>query len=203
MSLDTSAESIAEQLGQGVLSAIVGSRDDSAAEYAEWRLRTPGEVATASASGLAHRINDRFVAHMQRRLDGVAGVEFRETRRGREFIVHDRFVVQCKRHDAQDRIKAFATRSAIERWGGATTLEGLSTINLAAGYRWDKETREIGSPVLSFRRGLRFKPLWVVDLGHQGGQPATPIRVVAPRVPGLPSIDLFGVGQETEEDDRR
>lgn len=200
MELDASAESISEFLGQPVLTVILASRDASAAELADWRARTPGEISASSARGLANRIHDRFVYHMLTGLDDMSDVVYNENGPTRQFVVKDRIVLRCKRHDKQNKIKAYPTRAAMNHWGGAATLEGLSMLNLAAGYRWDKDLREMGAAVLSFRRGLDEQPLWIVELGRAGGQ-SMPVRILPPVVPGLPSIDLFGLGAERQEDE--
>lgn len=202
MTLDASAESISEFLGQPVLSAIVVARDNAAVELADWRRTSPSEIAAATPRGLANRIHDRFIHHMVNALDTVDGVAFKERRSARQFVVKEKVVLVCKRHDQQDKIKAYPTRTAIDLWGDAATLDGLSTINVAAGYRWDKELREIGVPVLSFRKALRARPVWVVNLSREEGA-AAPVRIIPPAVPGLPSIDLFGLGDEREDGTRQ
>ncbi|WP_022891122.1 hypothetical protein [Agromyces subbeticus] len=201
MILDASAESIAEFLGQGVLSAVVNARDLSADDFERWR-RESDEIATASARGIANRINDRFVHHMITELDGRDDVVFKERGTTRQFIVRQRVVLRCKRHDVSNRIESYPTAGAIAHWGGSITLDGLSTINLAAGYRWDKELREIGPAVLSYRRGLRAKALWTVELGRDQTA-AAPISITPPVRPDMPAIDLFGFGTERKEEDGR
>jgi hypothetical protein len=138
--------------------------------------------------------------HMLTGLDGVDEVRLNEHGSTRQFVVNDRIILRCKRHDRQNKIKSYPTRAAIEHWGGTVTLDGMATINIAAGYRWDKELREIGPAVLSFRRGLRARPLWIVDLGR-GEAMTAPVRIVGPITPGLPSVDLFGIGEERREDE--
>lgn len=202
MTLDASAESLSEFIGQPVLSAIVTARDNSAEDYAGWRRESPAEIARATPRGLANRISDSFVAHMVAALDGVEGVAFRERGLARKFVVREKVVLICKRHDAKDKISSYATRTALEVWGGMATLEGMETINLAAGYRWDKELREIGVPVLSYRKGLRARPTWVVDLSRGEGGAAAPVRIVSPTGPTLPVLDLPDFGQERKDGSR-
>lgn len=202
MPLDASAESIAEFLGQPVLTAITDARDRSADELSMWRRTSPGEIAASSARGLANRIHDRFIHHMLVQLDQAEGVRLDDRGSTRQFIVNERVVLRCKRHDTQNKIKSYPTRAAINHWGGTVTLDGMATINLAAGYRWDKELRELGPAVLSFRKSLYARPLWTVDLGR-GGAIADPIRIVGPITPGMPSIDLFGIGSDQQENEAR
>jgi hypothetical protein len=202
MMLDASAESLSEFVGQPVLSAIVTARDKSAEEYAGWRRESPAEIARATPRGLANRISDSFVAHMVAALESVEGVTFRERGLSRKFVVREKVVLICKRHDAKDKISSYATRTATEVWGGVATLEGMETINLAAGYRWDKELREIGAPVLSYRKSLRARPAWVVDLSRGEGGAAAPVRIVSATDPTLPVFDLPDFGQERKDGSR-
>jgi len=196
--LDASPESISEYLGQPVLSAIVMARDNSAQDYAKWRRDTPSEIARATARTVANRISDAFVAHMVAALDGVDDVEYREGSLSRKFVVRDRVVLICKRHGVEDKISSYPTHTALEVWGGAATLDGLDVINLAAGYRWDRELREMGAPVLSYRKGLRARPSWVVDLSR-GNSAAEPVRIVPPAGPTLPALELPDFGQERKD----
>lgn len=202
MTLDASADTLSAFLGQQVLSAIVTARDQSASDLANWRRSTPAEMSRATPRGLANRISDSFVAHMLAALDGVDGVTFRERGVSRQFVVRDKVILICKRHDAKDKISSYPTRSALEIWGGAMTLDGLGTVNLAAGYRWDKELREIGAPVLSFRKGLRARPSWIVDLGRDADDVVAPVRIVPPTAPTLPTLDLPGFGDERKDGSR-
>lgn len=202
MTLDASVDSLSEFLGQPVLSAIVTARDNSAADFAGWRRDSPAEIARATSRGLANRISDSFVAHMIAALDGVDGVVFRERGLARQFVVREKVVLICKRHDAKDKISSYPTRTALDVWGGVATLEGMGTINLAAGYRWDKELREIGVPVLSYRRGLRARPTWVVDLNRGEGGAAAPVRIVPPTGPSLPTLDLPDFGEQRKDGSR-
>lgn len=202
MTLDASAESVSEYLGQPILAAITAARDLSAEDLGTWRRTTPAEIAAASSRGLANRIHDRFMHHMLVGLDGTDGVRLDERGSTRQFIVNDRIILRCKRHDQKNKIQSYPTRAAIEHWGGTVTLDGMSTINLAAGYRWDKELRQVGPAVLSFRRALQARPLWTVDLGR-GDTMADPVRIVGPITPGLPSVDLFGIGAESQEEEAR
>jgi len=198
MTLDASVDSISEFLGQPVLSAIVKARDSSADDLARWRKDTPTDVARATSRGLANRINDSFVFHMAAALDGIDGVVFSE--RARRFVVGDKVVLVCKRHNMKDRIRSYPTRAALDFWGGAATLDGLGTIALAAGYRWDGELREIGVPVLSYRKGLLARPTWVVDLSRDEGDAAAPVRIVPPGGPVAPTFDLSGIEQPERKD---
>lgn len=202
MPLDASAESVAEFLGQPVLTAITDARDSSADDLEMWRRTSPSEIAASSARGLANRIHDRFMHHMLVKLDGAEGVRLDERGSTRQFVVNERVILRCKRHDEQNKIKSYPTRAAIEHWGGTVTLDGMATINLAAGYRWDKELRELGPAVLSFRKSLHARPLWTVDLGRSVSV-ADPVRIVGPLMPGMPAIDLFGIGAEQQESESR
>ena len=199
MTLDASADSLSDFVGQSVLSAIVTARDNAATDYTRWRKESPSEIARATSRGLANRISDSFVAHMVAVLDGVDDVAFRERGNSRYFVVREKIVLICKRHDGKDKISSYPTRSALDVWGGAPTLEGMGTINLAAGYRWDKDVREIGVPVLSYRKGLRANPIWVADLSRGEGGASAPVRIVPPAGPNLPTLDLSDFGQERKD----
>lgn len=200
--MDASVDSLSAFLGQPVLSAIVTARDKSAADLSGWRRETPAEISRATPRGLANRISDSFVAHMLSALDGVDGVDFRERGISRQFVVREKVVLICKRHDAKDKISSYPTRSALDIWGGAITLDGLGTINLAAGYRWDKDLREIGVPVLSYRKALRARPSWVVDLSRDADDVAAPVRIVQPTGPSFPVLDLPDFGEQRKDGSR-
>jgi hypothetical protein len=197
--MDASVETLSEFIGQPVLSAIVTARDNSAKDFARWRKESPSEISRATSRGLANRISDSFVSHMVAALDGIDDVVFREQGISRSFVVREKVVLICKRHNAKDKISSYPTRAALGVWGGVATLEGMETISLAAGYRWDKELREIGVPVLSYRNGLRARPVWVADLSRDEGGAAAPVHIVSPTGPSLPTLDLSDFGQERKD----
>ncbi|WP_147918842.1 hypothetical protein [Ruania zhangjianzhongii] len=67
------------------------------------------------------------------------------------------------------------------------TLEGMEEVSLAAGYRWNALTGEVGAPVITYREG-KENVVWAVEVEGRG-QGTTAIHYT-PIQPVLPDIDL-------------
>jgi hypothetical protein len=116
--------------------------------------------------------------------------------------VGDGFRLRVKRHRDGDRISTFATPAAIEFWTqGHPYLDGGTAVTLGAGYRWIRDTRDIGAPVISYRDG-KDNPIWAVELQDPAAEGGGPISWTPFTDPSLPLIDLFDASQEREDPGR-
>lgn len=67
-------------------------------------------------------------------------------------------------------------------------LPGMEEVRLAAGYRWDRETRSMGPALLSYRDG-QDNVMWAVEI-ESPADAVTPIRVKQVDWPPPPRIEL-------------
>ncbi|HEY0118225.1 MAG TPA: hypothetical protein VGC04_05540 [Cellulomonas sp.] len=108
--------------------------------------------------------------------------------------------LRLNRHSDRNRVRSYPTRTDLAFWGApasAPTLDGMEEIRLAAGYRWDDETREIGATVISYREG-KDNPIWAVEV--EAGAAAQPIAWAPISGPNLPEIDLERSLQVIDDD---
>jgi hypothetical protein len=134
-----------------------------------------------------------MTSHLTGELDGVDGISFRTEEPFRVAAVSTplgrTFTVRVKRHSEADRISSYPTPSDLEFWGGAkVTLDGLDDVPLAAGYRWDAVTGQIGAPVISYREG-KDNVIWAVEVDAGASGETVPITYT-PILPDLPQVDL-------------
>lgn len=109
-------------------------------------------------------------------------------------------MARVKRHNESDRIRSYSTPSDLVFWSGASvTFEGFERVPLAVGYRWKRDTREIGSAVISYREG-KNNVVWAysIDGGGAGAEPF----VYEPILPNLPTVDLLDASREAANDER-
>jgi hypothetical protein len=193
------ADDVLSDLGDKVVSALVGATESTRADLVEYRATHPGWVADHSDRGLANWIHDRLWAHLRRSLDDVDLVTLSDNGSTREITVGIRYRARVKRHSLEDRIRSYPTKAALAFWAQTDTLEGLEEIRLGFGYRWDPEERLMGSTVISLRDGLDKEAIWAVtvDTGNAGG--ATEITWT-PVDPSLPQIDLYEARADVEEE---
>ncbi|MEU4724050.1 hypothetical protein AB0G06_30920 [Nonomuraea dietziae] len=177
-------------------------------DLAEYRQIKPSWVSQASERGLANWIHDRLWYHLSVLLDGISTVRLVDSEPTREIFVGLRYRLRAKRHGDEGNVSTFLTPGAIEflfQPPAQETISGLEEIRLIAGYTWDKETREMGQPVLSLRDG-KDEIVWLIELPDAGtgygGATVTPMPV-APE-PSAPTIELgdedAARGNETGED---
>ena len=152
--------------------------------------------------GLASIIHERLWAHLVAAVGDDPEILVRDAEPYRELRL-GRYRVRCKRHDEWSRIATYLTPEAREFWSGGNgqlPLPGLGEISLAVGYRWLREERNIGAPVISYREGVE-NPVWAVELGTAASGP-TPFTWSPIIGPTLPQIDLYegsDIGAEQEE----
>ena len=145
--------------------------------------------------GVANLIHERIWAHLVVELqpllaDGVSLIDREPTREVAVQLETGRtYRLRFKRHSDRDLISSYSTRTDVAFWGGpaAGTLGGMEEVRLAAGYRWNAETRDLGATVVSYREG-KSNPIWAVEI-NAGGAGAAPISW-SPASPNLPLVDL-------------
>lgn len=197
------SQAVLDDIGDKFPLALVRATQASRADFAQFRRAFPGWMPGMFERDLANLIHPRIWAHLTAELDGVDGVTLIAQEPVREIGIQSvagrGYVARVKRHSARDRIRSYPTRTDVVFWGGAqATFDGLDRVPLAVGYRWDRELREIGAPVISYREG-KENVIWAValDAGESGGvQPLT----YTPIQPNLPQLDLLAA---SEEDARR
>lgn len=156
----------------------------------------------------SQRDSSTIWAHLEDELYGVDGIEFvsREPHRqiNLQTPVGRVYTMRVKRHSQRDRIRSYSTLSDVRFWSGGVkpTIEGLECINLAVGYRWRKDTRDIGAAVISYREG-KHNVVWAYTIDPGSAGSAAPFTYT-PIVPELPQIDLRDSqdSHQAETDDR-
>lgn len=200
---DQVLDALGDKFLHALVGAVSGARDDLDA-MREWR---PGWFPPMSDRCLANLIHDRLWAHMLGLEGDHDAVTMHESGATRE-IVAGQFRLRLKRHHPDDRVSNYPTQTALDFWiqHNNGVLPGLEEITLAAGYRWDKEVKAIGAPVISYRDGQE-NVIWAMEL--LGGTAAdvvnpaddgglTPITWTSVPGPELPVIDVTGVGPDAE-----
>lgn len=187
-------DTVLAELGDKVVTSFIRATDAARVDIAVYRRKHPDWNADWSKRGLANWIHDRLWAHLSRELYALedSGVTVVDREPVREVIVQmpigRGYRLRFKRHSARDAISSYPTASDIAFWGGSGQFEDMEEINLAAGYRWDEDTGEIGATVLSYREG-KSNPLWVIELVEGDAASVRPFTW-APIEPTLPQIDL-------------
>ena len=199
---DQVLDALGDKFLQALVGAVGGAREDLDA-MRKWR---PGWFPPMSDRCLANLIHDRLWAHMLELEGDRSAVTLHESGATRE-IVAGQFRLRLKRHHLDDRVSNYPTQTALDFWiqQNDGVLPGLEEITLAAGYRWDKETKTIGAPVISYRDGQE-NVIWAMELlggsaadatSAAGGGGPTPITWTAVAGPELPVIDVISVGDDT------
>ncbi|GAA1727504.1 hypothetical protein [Brachybacterium phenoliresistens] len=194
-----SAEQVLDRLGDDFITAFIDAVDGARADYRELKAWHPDWAPGYTSRFIANFAHERIWDRLTRQVRGRPGVEIRDEEPIREIRTGTMFVTRVKRHHPGERISTYPTAGALAYWAGrAITLEGLEQHSLAAGYYWDRETREIGDAVLSLREALD-RPVWGITLERSASAPTgiawTPIE------PGLPELDLSQFATEDEEED--
>jgi hypothetical protein len=188
-------EALLDQLGDKVTGAVAAAVVEVRADLALYRAEHPGWASSDSERGLANWINDRLWDHLVRLLDGVDVVAIGERGSTRELIVRDRIRIRVKRHDMNGAIATYPTRTALSFYKQSCQLvlfDGLPEVYLAVGYVWERESREIGVPVVSLRDGVD-NLVWM----HELPQPPMESVVSMPPVSDAPAPTVVA-REETE-----
>ncbi|WP_233620373.1 hypothetical protein [Amycolatopsis sp. WAC 01416] len=194
-------EDVLHDLGDKVVGALVDATSATRADLADYRDAFPGWVADSSERGLSNWIHDRLWAHLRRELTDVDSVELLDQGVTREVTVGLRYRARVKRHTGRDRVRSYATKSALAFWAQSEALEGLEEVRLGFGYRWDPEERVIGSTIVSLRDGLDKDAIWAVEVDAGASGAAGTSITWTPVDPSLPQIDLYEALARDEEDE--
>jgi len=189
-------EQIRSDWGDRVLAGIAGSVESARDDFREFRDLKPEWMVDMSSRTTAGFIHDRIVSELRHRLDGIDGVSIVGYEPLCEIVIGNTYSVRVKRHGPGDVVSSYPTLTALEFWGNEPPMPGFEHWNLAAGYRWDPDSREMGDAVLSFRLGMR-KVLWAISIAASSGSVAgfswNPIE------PQLPDLDLSRIDRPVEE----
>jgi hypothetical protein len=199
---------VLDDLGDKLPHALMRATDLARQDYAELRSKFPSWVPRFFERDAANVIHPRIWAHLEDELDGVDGITLvsREPHRqiNLQTSVGRTYTMRVKRHSQRDRIRSYPTLSDVRFWSGGVrqqTIEGLECINLAIGYRWHKDRREIGAAVISYREG-KDNVIWAYTIDEGMADGGTPFTYT-PILPDLPQIDLRdSQGSRAEMDER-
>lgn len=190
---------VIEELGVAFLQAFISSVDDTRDDYAAFREWRPDWAANATGRFVANLLHDRIWAHLNERVQGIPELRIVDEEPRRELHHGLHYVMRVKRHSEDDRVATVDTPASRQFWLGQNTLDGLEQVNLALGYRWIKDIREVGEPVLTYRNG-KNNPIWAVELNKTEDQTAgftwTSVE------PDLPDLDFSTVVPRREEEKR-
>jgi hypothetical protein len=199
------SQSVLDEIGDKVPVALLVATGKARDDFEEYKSHFRSWLPGLFERDMANVIHPRLFTHLKDELEDVPGVSFVDREPHRELIVQVPTVgrtyrMRVKRHSSRDRIRSYPTASDVRFWsggGGSGTFEGLETINLALGYRWRKDLREIGEPVISFREN-KGNPVWAYAIEDDLSGGVVPITYT-PVLPDLPSIDLRRASEEDGE----
>ena len=150
---------------------------------------------------LAGVIHDRLWVNLTTDIESeVPSISVKDNGTTRTICIDDRVALRIKRHTTEGQISGYRTRGSSDFYMG--TLAGLEVENLAIGYEWLRDSREIERPVLSKQRRTNDDPLWVIGIES----PMEGVRPIPyePIIPPQSEFDLSGiVAAEAEEANRR
>lgn len=174
-------DDVASAVGDKVIAAVGVSVANAATEFALYRKIFPSWVAQTTERGLAGWIHDRMWHHLLTALDGHPDLTVVDKEPLREIVVGPvtsicRF--RIKRHHQDGSVSTYRTPLALEFLAQGPEMLGIfAETHLIAGYKWDKELRSIGVPLISLRDGRRH--IWEHEL-------ELPEPTVQPQPEGLP-----------------
>lgn len=200
------ADAVLEELGSKFPLALVRAVDSARADLRALRAWKPDWLVGLFQREVAGVIHARIWTYLTAELDGIDGITFRTDEPHREIAVSAAmgrtFRLRVKRHSDGDQISSYPTSSDLAFWDGKAdaSFEGLEEIHLAAGYRWDPTTADIGAPVISYREG-KSNVIWAVEVDAGHGDAAVPMSYV-PIPPSLPQVDFAASERDGESDTR-
>lgn len=114
------------------------------------------------ANFLHERIWGRLLPFVER--SSKFGVRDREP--FRTLNVGTELYIRIKRHSEDDQISTYRTVEALDFYGVSVQepLDGMRTMGLALGYRWDREVDKILAPVISLQDLKSSKIIWSGEL---------------------------------------
>lgn len=189
---------VLKDLGDRFIHTFIDAVEGARADYAEFKDWRPGWFPSFTDRFTANFLHERIWDRLVRDTAEMEDIHVSDQEPVRELRSGSTYLIRVKRHRTGDRIAAYPTKSARQFWTNELTLEGLESVNLALGYYWDDELREVGDPVVSFRDG-KDKPIWACRL-HRESSTATDFTWEPISSPALPDIDLSSIAPETEEE---
>lgn len=186
-----------DAVGDGFLAKFIAALDSTREDFDTWTSALPvGWQKDWADRTLANVIHDRLWSHITNDIELVpADIAITDDGTTRTLCLNNEIGLRIKRH-IDGRISGYRTKASDGFY--AATLEGLAVHNLAIGYEWIGERREIGRAVLSKQKTTGTDPLWVVSL-DAGASAAMPITH-QPIVPPQPEFDLTGLLGETAKE---
>lgn len=183
-------QSVVDALGQPPLDAIGAAVRDTRVDLATYRSTLPGIAARHSQRGLLNWVHDQFFAHARAHFEAnVKDTSVVDREPTRDIFVGHTFRFRLKKHTADDMVSSYPT-DAFLAFALQDPPELIQEVRLIGGYRWDPETREMGTAVLSARDG-KSNVLWVVELAEgveDGGVTHFEPRVPDGTLPPLPTV---------------
>lgn len=194
-------ERAAADLGDKVIAGVSGAVASAKADLLTYRQTFPAWVLESTERGLAGWIHDRLWFYLISNLQDVPEVGVVDREPTRELGVGVQYVMRVKRHHEDGSVRTYPTQTALEFLiqPPQETLDGLEQWNLIAGYVWERETRSMGSAVISLRDGRRI--IWEahVDDGtvSEGGtsRPVKPYPTPPQIDPGRTDAERSGDGE--------
>jgi hypothetical protein len=189
------SETVLSGLGDKIIEGLSQAVVRTARDLRQYRTTFPQWVSQASERGLANWIHDRIWWHVTALFDSMPGVEVSDREPTREVVVGLNYRLRLKRHHEDGDLSTYPTPTALDFYlqGIQYAFPGMEEVRLAAGYEWDKETREMGAAVLSMRDG-RENIVWKVthpeiDDGLGGVTSVPPVTGPTPPTIETPAVD--------------
>lgn len=181
-------EQVSDDLGDKVLRAVSVAVARARADFTLYRRTFPGWVAQATERGLASWLHDRLFFHLVAELDGIPQVSIVDREPIRDIYVGLHYRVRVKRHHEDGRISGYPTDGMLEFVFQPEQGTLFDQWNLAVGYKWLGDAREVGPAVISLRDGDDIK--WMhnlpeTDLGDAGGTSVTLPPAPEPKLPTI------------------
>lgn len=184
--------SVVEAVGQESLDAIGIAVRDTRADLHLYRSTLPALAARHSNRGILNWVHDQFFAHVRAQFEStVDETHVLDREPVRDIFVGPNFRFRFKKHSDQDMVTSYPT-NAFLAFAAQDPPQLIQEVRLIGGYRWDQETREIGTAVLSARDG-RSNVLWALELTESAGGEGRPVPHFTPQqseagMPSLPKI---------------
>lgn len=183
--------SVVEALGQSPLDALGAAVRETRADLATYRSTLPALAARHSQRGILNWIHDQFFAHARAQFEtNVKDTSILDRGPTRDIFVGHTFRFRLKKHASDDMVSSYPT-DAFLAFAVQDPPQLIQEVRLIGGYRWDSDTREIGTAVLSARDG-KSNVLWVVELAETvvdaDGLVHFLPRSADPNLPALPTI---------------
>ena len=179
---------VIEELGDGVLRALVGGRDEAATGLQDLKRTMTKQFVTLAARTRFSFLHDVYFTAAAKRLEDDSRVQVLRNRAGDHFIVDDKYAVMVKHHDDERRVRSYSTRAARQYHSGLAMIDGLELITLTAGYLYDEDLNEVGAAVISHGRGLDRTPEWCYEITPEAGSAGIALNPLT--TPPLPLIDV-------------